>query len=226
MDLTSLGRVVAISPHLDDAVLSVGGLLAATPQPIVVTVFAGYPPAHSGLTEWDASCGFVEGADVVGIRRDEDRRALAHLGGEPRWLDFLDEQYRDVDPSPDDVAQALLAQLDTLEYDTIAFPLGLDHPDHQRTHEGCAVLLETRPELASQWIIWADIPYRAIHQDQLENRIESLRSKGFHLELITFASDERKKTAVNEYTTQFGGLAESVNNAWLPEEFYTVTRTQ
>jgi hypothetical protein len=36
-------HTVVLSPHLDDAVLSVGRFLAANPGTVVITVFAGIP---------------------------------------------------------------------------------------------------------------------------------------------------------------------------------------
>ena len=51
-------HTVVLSPHLDDAVLSVGRFLAASPGTVVITVFAGIP-GGLGLTRYDRSCGFA-----------------------------------------------------------------------------------------------------------------------------------------------------------------------
>ncbi len=49
-----LARVVVVSPHLDDAVLGCGQLLAAWPGATVVTVFAGKPAVYpTPQREWD-----------------------------------------------------------------------------------------------------------------------------------------------------------------------------
>ena len=41
--LTLEGRLLVISPHLDDAVFACGRLIASHPSCVVVTVFAGLP---------------------------------------------------------------------------------------------------------------------------------------------------------------------------------------
>ena len=51
--------VVVVSPHLDDAVLSCGQLLAASREAIVLTVFSAGPDEGAPLTDWDRACGFV-----------------------------------------------------------------------------------------------------------------------------------------------------------------------
>jgi LmbE family N-acetylglucosaminyl deacetylase len=93
-----VGTILAISPHLDDAVLSYGGrlaLLAATGhQVIVYTVFAGtpsppYSPAATAYHEqWKLT------GDPVQPRRDEDLRAMEILGAIPLHGRFLDAVYR------------------------------------------------------------------------------------------------------------------------------------
>jgi LmbE family N-acetylglucosaminyl deacetylase len=218
-----LGRVVAISPHLDDAVLSAGALLALTTDPQVVTVFAGYPTPAT-LTEWDESCGFTDGVDVVAARRAEDHRALQQLGGTAHWLDFLDSQYSETRPSAADIAVELVTRLKALDYDTIAFPLGIAHSDHERTHEACALLLHEQTELAAHWIAWVDVPYRVRHPELVVRRLEDLRGQGYQLERLVATPDPRKAAAMGEYLTQIRGLGASVDDAQQPEEFYVVTR--
>lgn len=90
--------ILAVSPHLDDAVMAVGATLAAlveASQPTVVcTVFAGepVPPFSPVAAAFHADCAL--GDDAVADRRSEDLRAVAELGGEAAHLDFLDAIYR------------------------------------------------------------------------------------------------------------------------------------
>jgi LmbE family N-acetylglucosaminyl deacetylase len=218
-----LGRVVAISPHLDDAVLSAGGLLAHLAQPSVFTVFAGFPTPLPNLTEWDADCGFSEGEDVVALRREEDRRALQRLGATAHWLDFLDSQYSEARPSACDIAAELTTRLKLLAFDAIAFPLGIDHEDHELTHDACALLLE-EGSLASIWVAWTDVPYRVRSPELISKRVDSLQSQGFHLERAVVVPDQQKTAAVKEYPSQVKGLGEGIDDAWAPEEFYVLTQ--
>lgn len=92
-----VGRVVAVSPHLDDAVMSLGATLAHAVQAgakvEILTVFSDMPSSRAPAGPWDSQCGFRTEGEAATTRREEDRRACALLGAEPRWLDFGDECY-------------------------------------------------------------------------------------------------------------------------------------
>ena len=225
MTPSGIARVFAISPHLDDAVLSAGSFLSRHPGAVVATVFAGFPPAYARPPlEWDADCGFAEGDDVVALRREEDRRALAHLGAQPLWLDFLDSQYAEDDrPSAEAIADELIASVRRARPDTIAFPLGLDHADHRLTHEACRLLLDNERDIAAHWLLWADIPYRIHFADEHEQKLAGLRAGGYDLEAATIDVDDAKRRALDEYPTQLRGLGPAaLENALLPEQVYFV----
>jgi LmbE family N-acetylglucosaminyl deacetylase len=91
-------RVLAISPHLDDAVLSAGGrifdLAAGGHEVVVWTMFAGsaFPPYSPLAQKLHELCGLPN--DPVAARRLEDVRAVTCLGAEPRHAEFLDAIYR------------------------------------------------------------------------------------------------------------------------------------
>lgn len=93
-------RLLAISPHLDDAVLSLGAGLAQAAQDgakvIVYTVFAGTaPPPYSAAAErMHAIWGLSPNDDAPLYRRGEDIAALGHLGVAYRHGQFLDSLYR------------------------------------------------------------------------------------------------------------------------------------
>jgi LmbE family N-acetylglucosaminyl deacetylase len=92
-----IGRVVVVSPHLDDAVMSLGATLAhavhAGAKVEILTVFGDLPTSRAAAGPWDTRCGFLTEGEAATVRREEDRRACAVLGAEPRWLDFGDECY-------------------------------------------------------------------------------------------------------------------------------------
>ncbi len=91
---------VYLSPHLDDAVLSCGGLIhrQARPgqPPLVVTLFSGQPAADAQLSAFAQSQHTRWGAseDVMAFRWAEDRAALAVLGADYLRLNYLDCIYR------------------------------------------------------------------------------------------------------------------------------------
>jgi LmbE family N-acetylglucosaminyl deacetylase len=221
--------MVAVSPHLDDVVLSAAGLIASVPGTTVITVFAGYPPGRpeslrDSITPWDEASGFRLGDDVVAIRRDEDRAALAHLGAVPLWLDFLDSQYTTQPATVPVIAAGIASALAGLGIETIAFPLGLSHTDHERTHEACAWLLAEFPALAANWVAFIDVPYRARYRAQAVQRLEQLGELGYDLEPLSFDLGDRKVAALAEYPSQLKALAPDMENATLPEECFLLRR--
>ncbi len=99
---------IFLSPHLDDAVLSCGGLLAQLTQQgqavRVINIFAGIPPANRPLStfaryqhrQWQkALSSFVtRHSSFVQMRRAEDEAALAHFNARASYLNFPDCIYR------------------------------------------------------------------------------------------------------------------------------------
>jgi LmbE family N-acetylglucosaminyl deacetylase len=225
MDVVSLGRVLAVSPHMDDAALSAGNFLAGCARPVVATVFAGFPERYGALTEWDASCGFAEGDDVVAMRREEDRAAATHLGATANWLDFVDSQYRAGDPPVVDLADNIAQIAADVAARTIAMPLGIQHEDHRLTHDACAMLLRDRGDLVANWVAWVDIPYRLWFPEQVTDRLKSLRSQGFQLRSFEFAMTDEKQRALDAYRSQADGLGEeAMLDAARPEQLFVIDR--
>jgi LmbE family N-acetylglucosaminyl deacetylase len=98
-----IGTVI-VSPHLDDAVLSVFAVLDT--QTTVVTVFAGLPPAGI-LSPWDAASGATDSRQRIAERRDEDLRALERSGARAVHLAFHDRQYAEIGAVPRPTVQSV-----------------------------------------------------------------------------------------------------------------------
>ncbi len=198
--------VVVISPHLDDAVLSCGQLLAARPGSTVVTVFAGVPPRADELcTDWDRRCGFANAAAAIAARRAEDTRALALLRAKPLWLDFLDSQYGQT-PDRDELALTLQQALRDLAPDEVLIPLGLFHSDHLLVHAAADSVLRVPPSLTL--LAYEDVPYRG-DQEVLQRRLAQLRAAGAVCTEASLGSSEHavlKARAVDAYASQLRGL--------------------
>jgi LmbE family N-acetylglucosaminyl deacetylase len=83
--------LVVVSPHLDDAVLSLGGLIgrevAAGRRVEVISCFTAGPPLESIAPERRVFGDYT-------ARRAEDERALAVLGASHRWLDLPERIWR------------------------------------------------------------------------------------------------------------------------------------
>jgi LmbE family N-acetylglucosaminyl deacetylase len=158
-----LERIVVISPHLDDAVLGCGRLLAAHPNATVVTVYAGRPDDYPDpMTHWDLLSGFVAGDDVLARRREEDAGALAELHAAPVWLDFVEHQYLERPDwvGADETVDALEAAVRAANPTAVLMPFGLANPDHTRTHDAARVVRERVPEPA--WFAYEDQGYKHI----------------------------------------------------------------
>jgi len=167
VDPGTLARVVVVSPHFDDAVLGAAHLIAGHPGTTVITVLGGPPPAYPAEpTDWDACGGFRPGDDVVALRREEDRAAMAFLKADPVWLEFPDHQYlaKEQRPRPPEVAPALEAALREAAPSAVFLPMGLANPDHDLTHE--AGLLARHAFVQSgedaAWFCYEDHGYKHI----------------------------------------------------------------
>jgi LmbE family N-acetylglucosaminyl deacetylase len=126
------GRVVVVSPHLDDGVLSLGAGIASWARLgahlVLLTVLGGDPESLAPTRGWDRRAGFETEGDAARARREEDRAACAVLGASPVWLPFgsVDyERHADDEEVFDAVGSAVEGA------DTVLLPGSpLTHADH------------------------------------------------------------------------------------------------
>jgi LmbE family N-acetylglucosaminyl deacetylase len=148
-----------LSPHLDDAALSLGAAIARATRTgttvHAVTVFA-YDPGQAGPPQqWDAACGFGSVEEAARVRREEDVRACAILGAEPVWLPFPDVEY-EPEHDEDRVWAAVGDATQGAEAVLIpGFPLAA--PDHLWLTE----LLVRRPLPSARLGLYVEQPYAA-----------------------------------------------------------------
>ena len=166
-----MSHLVAVSPHLDDAAFSAGGLLAhharASGRVTVVTCFTANVARPTGFAlACQLDKGLSADADYMALRRDEDRQACAVIGAEPVHLPFLEAPHRGYETAPalfglrraddamaDRLAPALAALLDRLAPDLLLGPLAIgDHVDHWIVRDALA-----RSRRAT--LLWEDWPY-------------------------------------------------------------------
>jgi LmbE family N-acetylglucosaminyl deacetylase len=155
------GTLVVLSPHLDDAVFSVGAFIHERARKgvdvRVVTVFANDPVADGPPGAWDAMCGFTSAGAAARARRAEDRRACAIVGAEPRWLAHGDESYgraADDDAVWSEVRDAV---------DGAALLLVPGFPLRQADHAWLTQLVvRRRAELAPALGFYAEQPYARV----------------------------------------------------------------
>jgi LmbE family N-acetylglucosaminyl deacetylase len=213
----ALNRLVIVSPHLDDAVLGCGLLMLAHPGATVVTVFAGNPPAYpETMRYWDMQGGFGPDDDVMAVRRDEDRRALALLDATPHHLDSVEHTYNEGDRPvrPEVLAGPLEAAIREHEPTAVIAPFGLANPDHDVTH-GAAMkvreaLLDEPGGLGRDiaWFCYEDCGYKHI-PGMLAWRVAWLLARDLWPTPAcpTTSTDlARKRAAVDCYPTQLLAL--------------------
>lgn len=214
---------LVFSPHLDDAGFGCAALIEAQPPAVVVTVFAGRPPAGQPLTEWDARCGFRDGDDVVEVRRAEDRAALSRVGARPVWLDYLDAQYG-ARPRDTELADRLRDVLRRWPATTVAFPLGLFHEDHVQLHR-VARSLAADPAPGRRWICYADALYRG-SQSRVTQRLDELGAAGFAVRELADPPAlpvDAKREVVGCYRSQLTGLSavgHDLGDLTRPEQYW------
>jgi LmbE family N-acetylglucosaminyl deacetylase len=155
------GRIVVLSPHLDDAALSLGACIAtatrAGAEVRVVTVFAYDPSVLGDPAEWDAACGFRSLQEAARARRAEDKRASEILGCTPVWLPYLDAEYGELHPEDGAIESAVADAVDGA--DCVLLPgYPLVPPDHLRLTR----LILERPPSGARIGLYVEQPYATL----------------------------------------------------------------
>lgn len=220
-------RWIYISPHLDDAVLSAGGLIyeqtQAGMQVEIWTVLCGLPPSEE-LSPYAQALHFEWGissvGDLIRSRRAEDESACQIVGAQPVYFDFLDCIYRRgkngdwlygnifVPPHEDEadlparIAESISARLQPT--DQLVCHLGLgSHVDHILVRR--AVDLLQRPTL-----YYADIPYLFKSPGELGPRTAGMKANAH---TVGEAGLKRWQEAILAYESQISSLFDSPEHA-------------
>ena len=159
MELSPGERVTVVSPHLDDAVLSLGATISRAVRRgaslTVLTVLACDPDSTAPTKGWDARTGFATEGESARARRVEDTAACAVLGASQRWLGFGSVDYERHGTAADVAAAVADAVADT---DLLLLPgAPLSHPDHEWLVRALLGAGLHGPRLG----LYAEQPYRA-----------------------------------------------------------------
>jgi LmbE family N-acetylglucosaminyl deacetylase len=196
------GRVVVISPHLDDAVLSLGAGIARLArrgvQVDVLSVFGCDPSSTRAPSGWDSRAGFANEGAAAAARREEDRVACHMVGANPSVLGFRGGSYGgpgDAEPLWHAIAEVVGGA------DVVLMPgFPLTNADHFWLH----MLLVEKPPPSERLGLYAEQPYRyAARREQpmttFESPIDGPRwaSTGYSLRELRL-----KKRAILAYRSQ------------------------
>lgn len=218
---------VLLSPHLDDAALSCGGMIAeltSRGHPVLVVNICSGSPApdavHSSFAaDLHARWG-LPAADAVHLRLAEDHLALGLIGADRYQLDLLDAIYRMPaayvsderlfgavaadDPLLDQLRLALVRLHQRYPSATFYAPLAVgNHVDHQVVYQAAT----EQACLGMRVNFYEDFPYVTV-AGALERRMSALGGS-IHFEPMVVAIDsgvQHKITALQAYASQIGAL--------------------
>jgi LmbE family N-acetylglucosaminyl deacetylase len=227
-------RILVLSPHLDDAALSIGGAIAeatkARADVTVGTIFTADAPsaAFSSPIIKELNAVWKLGPSPMASRRSEDAAAVEVLGARYIHGDLPDAIYRMdregasvyptrrsifSDPSPEDGVAVALTKLlrDWIEEnqpDVVLCPLAVGrHVDH-------VITSRTFHSIALDWhlkvFLYEDLPYSTgLFPPGLSDSVESAIARATwvvtHSEQI-FVDFSRKIASVRKYQSQISGL--------------------
>jgi len=218
--------LMVISPHLDDAVLSAGQMMAGRPDCVVVTVFSGVPDPPQ-VTAYDRSCGFMSSTEAMIARMLEDHQALSRLGARAEHLGHLDSQYGPA--SVNAIYEDLADRWWRLGFPDVLAPLGLAHPDHAAVAIACHVLADDVREKGKAMFLYEELPARVLWPELVAPAIDYWRANtkpwGWEPGFIGTGSKVTKAHAVRAYRSQMpniGALGDGAGRTCLfvPERFW------
>jgi len=206
----SARRIVVISPHLDDAIMSVGATIAWAVRSgaavEVLTVFGYGPISLAPAGPWDTKSGFKTEAEACRVRRAEDGAACQILGATPRWLDFGAEPY-ERRGTPDEIVAAVRAAVTGADCALLpGFPLW--HPDHAELSQ-----LLLAGNLPCRLGLYAEQPYLFYERKTLQPAMRAAAiesslpaSLQWTRQRVGKTEQRLKLRAVRSYRTQLRGL--------------------
>jgi len=219
-------RWIYLSPHLDDAALSAGGLIYEQTQAGIPVEFWTFMCGDPHLTEYSPFTkmlhtiwGFVDAEETIRERRIEDMNAANILGAKTVHFDFLDCIYRRgrdgnwlypdavfVPPHAEDadlpaqIAATITPRLQPDDVLVCQLSVG-SHVDH--------VLVRQAAELLGRPLIYdIDMPYFLYKSDEFEAKAAGMKET---TRRITETALERWLDAVVAYKSQLPSLNEVVS---------------
>ena len=219
-------RWIYLSPHLDDAIFSMGGVIyeqaSSGLTPEVWTVMSKVPK-HENVSpfankihlEW----GFKSTIDAIRSRREENRRACEIAGAKDVYLEFSDCIYRhdqngnwlydkstftDIHPDDDNIIEQLYTTLNSQinPEDEIVCPLAIgNHVDH------VIVNLAAKKLRRFLWY-YIDVPYIFEKSSALDEINKKMKGNRKH---VSFKGMINWQKSAGAYSSQIPMEFESLN---------------
>jgi LmbE family N-acetylglucosaminyl deacetylase len=210
--------LLVLSPHFDDGVLSLGGLLASYPERATVVSFFTTHAGEPLKTRWDRISGFADSREATERRNVENEAALQSLGVAGQNFTYEDAQYRNTD-NTNEIQKAITKDIRTLLskygkekvfiYGPAVFSSPNGNRDHKILHDA---FLEVARDLDSRknltFFIYEDIPYaRQFLKSQRTTVLEFLQATD-HITIspeVVFLSSAQvnsKLSALRQYGSQ------------------------
>lgn len=207
-------KVLVISSHLDDAVLSAGQFMAGRNGDVdCLTVFSGIPMAKDLLTDYDKACGFDSSKDAMVVRQQEDTEACALLNAEPIYTDRLDSQYQ-TGGDYEGLGKWLKKFIKADDYEMVIGPLGLRHPDHVELSD---ILLSLK---LKRLYLYEDLPHRVTNPELVWKRLKEIPNA--KLKFIGDGDIATKVRALWCYKSQMNRGDLTPYNLYVPERFHQI----
>lgn len=215
----STTTAIILAPHLDDAVLPLGGFMAhSQDQKTVVTVFTG-KPEDIQHTWWDFVSGFISSDKAIRGRLNENEEALRlYKNTKEINLGFLDKQYRatttvDLQKSIQDKFVEVLNNRPLNTHIDVYFPTyfgtKITHKDHLIVHDTILKIIKSNQILNVSWYMYEDMPYTLVYyKKHKENLFDYLKQSMSDFDIISkeiLLSDtdiDLKSKSVAKYTSQ------------------------
>jgi LmbE family N-acetylglucosaminyl deacetylase len=204
-------RILVIEPHMDDAVLSVGGLMWLRRNECEFTVLTVV-----GVSNFTSYCRidreYFDVKTVTDLRRAESEAVMHVLGGKHRVLDQHDAPLRyqpgnctigwykknrrsisafvnhsSPDAEVESLVESIIPALSSTDAQEIWIPLGVGtSADHEMTRNACLRALMRLPDLCQrvEMYFYQDVPYAIMFPQHTAQILDAIGSSGGMVEQV------------------------------------------
>lgn len=232
--------VIIFSPHYDDAVLSLGGLLSVrNSNTTVITFFTGAPEPKV-MGDWDKISGFEDSTSALISRKNENLVALKS-SVQKIDLGYVDSQYRKSTENIEDLELNITKDIQNIitsygtttklvVYGPAIFSEDINNPDHKIVHEAFVQAIQDFPQSNVTFRFYEDFPYiERFNKESVISVKKNIENEtGFLVKeekIMLRASDVNSKVgAIGKYTSQVKAFSAQGIDILKQAEQYTSKR--